>query len=76
MLDGRVILVQQAYYDELRRQARCERQIREAGAPGARPLCRALAWLGRRLMIWGAGLQQRYGDRADAAGLRGARASI
>ena len=66
------------WYDVLVHQERCKDMMREAGqyrfmrqvlaglTRRERFHCRALRWLGRRLVAWGVRLQERYGAVAAA----------
>jgi hypothetical protein len=67
MLDWVHIMVAQEHYKDLLRQAENERLIRQARARHRRPELyrRAMAWLGRRLVTWGASLQERAFDRQE-----------
>jgi hypothetical protein len=50
--------------DDLLREAQDRRLIRQAAPADSKPqhfYRRSLAWLGRRLIVWGSRLQQRYG---------------
>ncbi|GAB4529334.1 MAG: hypothetical protein Kow0063_06330 [Anaerolineae bacterium] len=64
------ILMNQEHTRELLRQAgeeRLLRQLRAARNQGDGLHGRALIWLGRRLVAWGEGLQERYGAPAVAS---------
>ena len=57
-------LAQKAYYAEQARVAAHDRLVRTALAnrePRVRPVGRALAWLGARLVEWGTSLRDEYG---------------
>jgi hypothetical protein len=69
MLNYYDLLIHQARYQELLREFEEGRRLRRALARGERPdglHCRALIWLGGRLVAWGQGLQERYGATAVA----------
>jgi hypothetical protein len=58
---------------ELLREAERNRLVRQALAGRERPqrfYCRALTWLGRRLVAWGWHLQARYGPAGAIAPLK------
>ena len=60
----RDILAPKAYYAEQARVAAHDRLVRAALAnrePRERPVGRALAWLGARLVTWGTSLRDEYG---------------
>ena len=69
------------WYDVLVHQERCKDMMQEAGqyrfmrqvlaglTRRERFHCRALRWLGRRLVAWGVRLQERYGAVATARNL-------
>jgi hypothetical protein len=64
------VLVHQERCSELRRQADEYRLIRLALAGRRRRRCfhcRAMNWLGRRLVVWGWHLQTRYGTAVPQA---------
>lgn len=70
MIGHKDLLMQRLYYEEAIRQAEEERllrQLRANGSQGDRLPGRALIWLGRRLVAWGQGLQERYGVSAAAS---------
>jgi hypothetical protein len=60
----RDLMVRNEYYKDQMRAAHRDRMVRQALAgrsDSGRICCVALAWLGRRLLVWGSSLQQRYG---------------
>lgn len=69
MLNWLIFSVQQAHYKDLLREAEKDRLIRKALADRPKRTClqhQALVWLGRRLVVWGRGLLERYGAVAEA----------
>jgi hypothetical protein len=69
MLGYHDILIQQERSQELLHLAARERRLRRIltnRERGNRVLCRALSWLGSRLVTWGKGLQERYGTAATS----------
>ncbi|MBN1642563.1 MAG: hypothetical protein JXA09_15115 [Anaerolineae bacterium] len=65
MVTQRDYLAQKEYYADQARAAARDRFARMAlaGHPvGERPVCRALAWIGARLVAWGTSLRQEYGQ--------------
>ncbi len=67
MLSYHDILIQQERSQELVRHAVQERHLRQIltnRERGNRLFCRALSWIGSRLVTWGRGLQERYGTAA------------
>ena len=66
-------LAYQEHYKDLQREAEGYRLVRQALAGRERRdrfHCRALTWLGRRLVAWGWRLQERYSAAAAAPTLR------
>ena len=66
-------LIHQERYKDLLREAERYRLVRQALAGRERRdrfHCRALTWLGRRLVAWGWRLQERYSAAAAAPTLR------
>ena len=64
-----LVIAGQARQKELLREAeryRLARQVLAERGRRDRAWVRALAWLGRRLVAWGQGLQERYGAAAAA----------
>ena len=77
-LSGRDFLVYREHYKDLLREAERNRLIRQvlAGRESCdRFHCRALTWLGCRLVAWGWRLQERYSAAAMAPALRAANRS-
>jgi len=74
----KAVLVQQEYYADCLRAAERERLAAQAGRAGGTPrlVCQVLAWLGCRLMAWGATLQRRYGRPPSRGDLRGMGAAL
>jgi hypothetical protein len=73
MLSWKDILARQEHYNDLLGEAEKERLVRQALAGRARRVrlyCRALTWLGLRLVAWGCYLQKRYGAAVEAPALR------
>jgi hypothetical protein len=69
MLSYQELLMRQEHSRELLRQAERERllrQIRPGRRLDARLSSRVLNWLGSRLVVWGRGLQDRYGTAATS----------
>ena len=65
MLDWTEILARQERYRDLSRRAEKRRLIRQVLAGHERHnhlYDRALTWLGRRMVMWGQRLQERYND--------------
>jgi hypothetical protein len=62
------VLVQREHYQDLLREAEKHRLVRRALAGRQRRyhFCRAMNWLGRRMVAWGQRLQEQY-DAATAA---------
>ncbi len=76
-------LVRREHYKDLLRQAKRARLVRQrypepvegmqAGQERRNHFsCRALTWLGRRLVVWGWRLQKRYGAATTAPAFRAA----
>ena len=66
-------LVYREHYKDLLREAERARLVRQAWAGQERRnhlYCRTLTWLGRRLVVWGWRLQERYGAVNAAPALR------
>lgn len=66
-------LIHQERYQELLREAERYRLVRQARAGREKRdsfHCRALTWLGRRLVAWGWRLQERYGAATATPALR------
>jgi hypothetical protein len=66
------VLAGQERYEDLRREADSYRLVRQALAGrqrGRRFYCEAMNWLGRRLVAWGWGLQERSGAAATTSAL-------
>lgn len=66
-------LIHQERYKELLREAERYQLVRQVRAGHERRYLfhrQALAWLGRRLIIWGWRLQERYGAMTAAPALR------
>ena len=66
-------LVYREHYKDLLREAEKARFVRRvrAGQEGRHHFyCRPLTWLGRRLVVWGWRLQERYGAATAAPALR------
>jgi len=66
MMDWKEYYVRSEQYEDQRREAARCRLLQEAAiAPAAFPsfVSPALAWLGSRLMEWGASLQMRYDSK-------------
>ena len=66
-------LVRQEHYKDLLREAEMARFVRRRRAGQGRRnyfYCRALTWLGSRLVVWGWRLQERYGAMAASPALR------
>lgn len=64
MLSYQDLMMHQAHYQELRREAEKERLLQQAPAKSLRAnrvCCRALSRLGGQLIAWGHKLQARYG---------------
>jgi len=73
MLSYTDFLASQEHYKDLRREVERYRLIRQVLAGRERRdrfHCRALTWLGRRLVAWGWRLQERYSAVAAAPTLR------
>jgi len=71
----RDFFVYREHYKDLLREAERNRLVRQALAGREsrdRFHCRALTWLGRRLVAWGCRLQERYSAAATAPALRAA----
>jgi len=69
----RDFLVHREHYQDLLHEAEGSRLVRHARAGQERRnhlYCRALTWLGRRLVVWGWRLQERYGAMTAAPALR------
>jgi hypothetical protein len=68
------LVYQERYKDRLREveRYRLVRQVSKGRERGDRFHCRALIWLGRRLVAWGWHLQERYGAAAAVPTLRAA----
>ena len=74
-LGERDSLVYREHYKDLLREAEKARLVRQAqaGQERRKPLyCRALTWIGGRLIVWGWRLQARYGAMSAALALRAA----
>jgi hypothetical protein len=72
-LGERESLVHREHYKDLLREAERARLVRQmqAGGEGRERFHRSvLTWLGRRLVAWGWGLQERYGTATAAPALR------
>jgi hypothetical protein len=70
MLSHKELLLQRLYYEESLRQAEKDRLVRQvlaARRSDNRRHHRALGWIGSRLVVWGQGLQERYGAPAGAS---------
>ena len=66
-------LVRREHYQDLLRETEEARLVRQARAGQERRnhlYCRALTWLGGRLVVWGWRLQERYGAMTAAPALR------
>lgn len=73
MLNWNDVMVQQERNKDLLREANNYRFAREAMGPREgrnRFHCRALIWLGRRLVAWGSHLQARFGAPVETPALR------
>ena len=69
------VLVQQERYQDLLREAERHRLVRQVLAGRQRrqrAYCRAINWLGRRMVAWGQRLQEHYGATATAPALQAA----
>jgi hypothetical protein len=67
--------VQRERYQDLLREAERHRLVRQVLAgrqQRQRAYCRALNWLGRRMVAWGQRLQEHYGASAKAPALQAA----
>jgi hypothetical protein len=67
------ILAQYEHHQELLREAEKDRLARRALAGRGRSdrfYCKALGWLGRRLVAWGSDLQEHYGAVVTSRTLR------
>lgn len=67
MISHRDLVMAQEHYWDLRREAdkeRLIRRVRPAKESGNRLHRRVLSWLGGQLIMWGHGLQARYGKSA------------
>ena len=72
-LGERDSLVYREHYKDLLREAEKARLVRQAQAGQERRNhlgCRALTWIGGRLIVWGWRLQERYGAMSAASALR------
>ncbi len=73
MLSYTDFVAYEEYYKDLRREIERYRLVRQVLAGRERRdrfHCRALTWLGRRLVAWGWRLQERYNAAAAAPTLR------
>jgi hypothetical protein len=69
------VLVQRERYQDLLREAERHRLVRQVLAGRQRrqrAYCRAINWLGRRMVAWGQRLQEHYGATATAPALQAA----
>ena len=67
------VLVQRERYQDLLREAERHRLVRQVLAGRERrqrAYCRAINWLGRRMVAWGQRLQEHYGATATAPALQ------
>jgi hypothetical protein len=78
MMSWDIVVRQHEHCADLLRKAELDRLVRQAraGMDAHRHFyCRALVWLGRELVAWGQGLQQKHGAAAAATMLRSAAAA-
>jgi hypothetical protein len=69
------VMAHQERHKDLLREVERDRLVRQALAGRLKrdPFhCRALIWLGRRLVAWGCSLQERYGAAVEAPALQAA----
>ena len=75
MISWNDYLVKQERYQDLLREAERQRLVRRVLAGRQRRQrahCRAMNWLGRRMVAWGQRLQEHYGATATAPALQAA----